>query len=457
MLKAGHLAQLGASSIDSASTGRLKPPLPLDEEETLYSIGSRYHLLSGSRSDRRSALDLLGHRRGRCLHEVPVGLNHLEKVSQGRLTLSEALLRQRTVLAAFLPFSDDRARARILSICAGGASHDSIRRSGFQWREIPRTRYLRLCPECLVDDERLRGTVFWRNQHQLPGVWACTRHGVTLRAITLEASQNSWVRPDLSIATISPSPAAAHPGGALFRVAESIGWLASKSRVSIDALRVMVRSRLAGAGFARSDVTVSANELERFHMSTLQPMAELGVPQLSSIGDAGWVRPALVDRRASHPLKWALLLAATGPTDRPSMERSYEEAESRVPQLVLAEESTPRRTRAPDRLYLALSEQTLLSDASRAAAMSMGEAQRWLRRDRELGIAWRAAKIDRRRTSARSAVLAYLTSHPQALRSAVIKDCGSDVRWLQQQDTVWIEAVLPKPVAHLDKQLRFES
>jgi hypothetical protein len=215
----------------------------------------------------------------------------------------------------------------------------------------------------------------------------------------------------------------------------------------------MVRSRLARAGFATTDIVATDSDLARFNQARVRLLTKCGVPQLAGLpDDPRWIREVLADRRALHPAKWGVLLAASGDCSFESLSQDLQEATARVGLQTLDGPSKSRRTRAPDRLYEALTFHQLLADACDACGMSVDEGRRWLRRDPVLGPVWRKAKEARRKTESRLAVLAYLEANPNALRSEVYLRTGGHVRWLLVHDRVWIDGVLPAAIPHLAKQ-----
>lgn len=443
-------------NLDRTSVPALRLPSPASETETLFSICARYHRLSGRSDSKSTAVELLGHRRASCLHDFPVGLGHLEQVSRGAIRPSLELLKQRTALAAVWPFTDQGWQDKVLRQATLPPTKGVQQAPGMRWNVLTNRIFLRHCADCLDEDLR-KGVPIWRNEHQWSGVWACLRHGTPLASLDLRAGSNEWALPSEPASTRRSQDLSKEGFTLLLNLARAAVWLSSKAKLSSPALGVMVRSRLAETGFGTTDITTSNADLNRFNELRVLRLLATGTAQFASLPrDARWIRELLIDRRASHPTKWAIVLGSSGPCDVAALDWEYSEAASRLTAHGLTGIPTARRSRAPKRLYEALRFHHLLSDACKACEMARDEAERWVRRDKALQVAWHEAKLARRKVESRLAVLAFREANPTALRSDFFRKCGSHVRWLQINDRAWVDAVLPAPVAHLSPQRRLD-
>lgn len=418
--------------------------------ETLFSLCARYALLSGKRASKPSSCVLLGHRRASSLHDMPVGLGHLHEVSEGLVNPTLDLLRTRTGLAAVWPFTDSSWQARVLVQAIAQPKKGGQQPPGLRWNVLPSSIYLRHCEHCLAIDIAETGAPIWRNEHQLPGVWVCLAHNALLTALEVPADDNLWALPGIDA-----------PKGRLVRAADleraaelarAVSWISAQSSLTTTTMSALVRNRLAQTGFATTDITATDADLNRFNEVRVLGMRGCVPPLTGLPSDSRWIREVLADKRALHPAKWGVLLAASGDCAVKSLDRDLREAQARVTHQALPGASRARRLRAPDRLYEALKVHQFKADASAACGMSVGEADRWLRRDPALKQAWREAKHDKRKADSRVAVLQYLSANPGALRSEVYLQPGGHVRWLLENDRCWIESVLPRAVPHLAKQ-----
>ncbi|WP_457334907.1 hypothetical protein [Rhizobacter sp. P5_C2] len=442
--------------LDRTRVLELRLPSPASETETLFSICARYHRLSGRSDSKSTAVELLGHRRASSLHDFPVGLGHLEQVSGGAIRPTLELLRQRTVLAAVWPFTDRGWQDKVLRQSTLAPTKGVQQAPGMRWNALPNRIFLRHCRDCLDEDLR-KGVPVWRNEQQWPGMWACLRHSAPLASLDLRAGSNEWALPSEPASTRRSHDLSKESLTILLNLARAVVWLSSKKTLSVPALGVLVRSRLAQTGFAITDITTTSADLNRFNELRVLRLVATGAAHFVSLPhDARWIREVLVDRRASHPTKWAILLSSSGPCDSVSLDAEYAEAAGRVTVHGLTGIPAARRSRAPQRLYEALRFHHLLADACKACDMTRDEAERWVRRDKALHEMWREAKLARRKAESRLAVLAFREANPNALRSDYFQKCGPHARWLQLNDKSWIEANLPTGAAYLSPQRRLD-
>lgn len=145
-------------------------------DETLHSRITRYHFLSGNRTEAETFRDLFG--------SDPFGVGMLPKkieVLAGRLPGDEErnleeLICGNTTFPAYRPFLGVKADAATsptrASVYSGAA-------------RIPRREgtihgKARICLSCVQQDLIELGYAYWHRSHHLPGVTVCWRHGNTL-------------------------------------------------------------------------------------------------------------------------------------------------------------------------------------------------------------------------------------------------------------------------------------
>lgn len=157
-------------------------------EESLFSLISRAHSLSQNRRADTTTLELFGHHRIGCAHDMPARIDELVRRTNGRLGNAETLIRQRTVLAAYLPLLDQRTAAQAI----GALRSDSIgplkTQLGLLASGFGADHPLRACPACMEDDREVYGVAYWHMPHQWPGVWFCTRHQRPLLRFRLKSN-----------------------------------------------------------------------------------------------------------------------------------------------------------------------------------------------------------------------------------------------------------------------------
>lgn len=168
-------------------------------EESLFSLISRAHSLSKNRCADATTLALFGHRQIGCAHDLPARIDELVRRTGGRFGDAETLIRQRTVLASYLPLLDQLTTAQAIGALRSNSigplkTHIGLLASGFG-ADHP----LRACPDCMEDDREVHGVAYWHMPHQWPGVWFCTRHQLPLLRFRLKSNgveRFLWHMPD---------------------------------------------------------------------------------------------------------------------------------------------------------------------------------------------------------------------------------------------------------------------
>jgi transposase len=145
-------------------------------DETIYSLASRYHRLSGNAQPHRTAEHLFGHARGGYPHDLPSGLSYLANAFEGELGSVEAIARDHSVLPFFLIFKSQHQRQEAMDALAGARIGTLKARLGLLASRVGAICPLKACEECIAEDTREHGTAYWRRKHQFPGAWMCLRH-----------------------------------------------------------------------------------------------------------------------------------------------------------------------------------------------------------------------------------------------------------------------------------------
>lgn len=171
-------------------------------QEIVFSFCSRYHALSRNRLHAETTLDLFGHPRQGCAHDLPSRLNRLSVRFDGMLGSGEALARRHTLLPYYLPIrSEGMAEDAVLRLRGDGVGslkfHLGLLTSRFRAHHP-----LKACIPCLARDKGEFGTSYWHLPDQLPGRWACLEHGTLLSVSRLKVdgiARFMWSLPDKRI------------------------------------------------------------------------------------------------------------------------------------------------------------------------------------------------------------------------------------------------------------------
>ena len=426
-------------------------------DETLYSVCARYHYRSGYSDSATTSARLLGHLRGGKQYDLLVGMAKLSELTEGAIPANEATLRERTVLRAYLPFMPPTRRTKVVEACL--RSTKSVLAKSYAGLSTGATtnHFLRHCPECLEAQHTEHGFVFWNTSLQLPGVWVCPHHQRPLMFLPeRNKKRTDWI-PVARNALQELPPEAIAIAGRLGRVSCAMQWIGSAERLNVDAVAIMVRARLHGARYTRSDVKASDVELARLHKNEVHPLLRSGVAQFQGLTDESWISNCLRDERASHPLKWAVLLSTAGNVDDRTLSLDYKTATERLSQPELFEDAyRPRRARAPEAAYGALTGPVTIAEAAHASGMRTAELQGWIRRDEMLAQHWRTTGFDVRRRAAISTIEGCTAANPTLMRSQVISQCLWAVRWLEQNDRQLLKSLLPETQPKYDRQFRLQ-
>jgi hypothetical protein len=152
-------------------------------DETLHSLVSRYARLCGVRSCRAA---FTGLKSAAAFSQNVAFPSHLRDFvyalpSGSELSVAEILMRH-TLLPYYAPFLSMRqvehARA---SMTADGKG--LMLKLGVNASRIGFASRVRLCAECIAQDELQQGVAYWHRVHMLPGVLVCPHHGTPLRIL----------------------------------------------------------------------------------------------------------------------------------------------------------------------------------------------------------------------------------------------------------------------------------
>lgn len=158
-----------------ASVLMFPTPFP---DETITSVVTRYHQMSGGVGVRRTLVELFGAVTKSYASELPCYLTHLEAVSG-----CTGLVDDHTLLPYFEPFlsAEKAKRARELmqsSHPLGLKLELGITAAGFE-----KYRARRYCPRCIAVDFAVCGVSYWHVCHQSAGVYVCPKHHCYLHRV----------------------------------------------------------------------------------------------------------------------------------------------------------------------------------------------------------------------------------------------------------------------------------
>lgn len=151
-------------------------------DELFYSICSRYHQRSGNPGFIHTAQDLFGNSRASVAFDLPANISELvQRLSPGSHHTAHGFISAHTMLPLYRPFLPIE-RVEILTQQMTGFVSSGNRHclAGLTASNIPMLQFLRYCPLCLRDDERVHGECYWHRSHQVAGVKLCYHHDTEL-------------------------------------------------------------------------------------------------------------------------------------------------------------------------------------------------------------------------------------------------------------------------------------
>jgi hypothetical protein len=449
--------------------------------ETIYSLCARYSS-ANSMTPEEASNALLGHSRGARKYVVPFGLARLESAYAGSFPVDQHLVRQRTTLGAVLPFMPAQQRQLVLEAVRDFKPDMACRKMlGINRGSESIGLVLRRCPDCARSDVIQHGFSYWRTVHQFAGVWVCPWHMRPLQWLPpTSAKVSKWELAQRRNGDFQELSVDAHALELLIRVAFCVIWTASQYSLGPTALAIMARAKLHQAGLFRNEICSSADELMHVHSILALPLARSQIPHFLRFTDMDWIAKTFGDPDFARPLRWTVLLASSMPHDwyhpkadsnsdgfpvpepyvdfevplPTELDREYVLARARAPQLKLFDEGYAcKRLHAPIALYNAVGEGFRLEIAAQAAGMTLTDAQRWMRKDPALSQYRHTRVAEIRTEQARYAIADYLRSHPNAMRSTVLRSQIGSVRSLERYAPELLQALLPPVQPKYNRQL----
>lgn len=415
--------------------------------ETLYSIASRLHYLSGGSSAPHTSMWLFGFATAGSQRFSPRNLDHFSELIHGRLGSPDRILRERTPIGQFAPFVSSQGWWNWVTWCRSlPAAHKPF--LALRNFDLPSRTALRACPDCMAADQKALGSAIWRLEHQLVGSRVCIWHKRVLLEETTNLRRageyaNAWLRPEDCAAQGQLRPCIADAGATPYwsTVSHAAWCICIHPRVTGDRLRTIIRTELAHAGVICSGKRTGVSSLAQWWQSLERPTF-LTSGALASLEDSKWIHQTLLGRRHDHPLKWAVLAASVMAPD------ALSHALSMAPhdQLTLEGEWEPSVTNREDLLHPDV--WRLLKAGANVATVSAqyGISAPKLRHALRLNPRVQRTRNQRitqlNRHSRREVIVSFLTQNPGSSRVDLLQAHSSELRWLEEHDPIWIAQML---------------
>lgn len=213
-------------------------------DETLFSLVSRQHQLSGNVRASKTCLDAFGLDRLGADANIPSIPGAFVVATHGRYGSAEEILLHHTVLPYYLPLASAKVRANVWASLTPDEPHSSKYALGQLTGRFCAHHPLRACVACMAEDQASFGVAYWHRLHQLPSVWICPKHGTLLLESRRRQTVEAWAALCLpTFVHLRPALALARKNVELvrswMRIAEnSASYIENAPLLSLDRCRV---------------------------------------------------------------------------------------------------------------------------------------------------------------------------------------------------------------------------
>jgi hypothetical protein len=281
-------------------------PIELKPDENIFSLISRAHILSGSKSPLKTLKTCTTHRGFAPLSSLPTNLLALKENLRIRQPI-EILIRNHTLFNLYRPFlTQDRQRFVIDGMKYCGAVKS---RMGLLKSHCGANDQLAYCDHCYEDDIYKYGFPYWHREHMLTGTMICYLHRCPLKVLNLSLMPLGRRNLQLPGAVTSIHISATNENKLLF-IAEQIADLTHEnfiSHIGVGSYKALLRE----CGLLTSCNHVRIKELNRIAQEWLKPLRSV-VPYdnlyYALDVERNWVANLVAGKEnLHHPLKHIIL------------------------------------------------------------------------------------------------------------------------------------------------------
>ncbi len=292
-------------------------------EETLYSLCSRHHVITGHRLARTTCRHLFGHPQRGSQHDLPCRLDYFVKRTEGMFGNADSICYEHTLLPFYLLWrTSDEVRDVLMALLGEGLGSVKFR-LGLLTSRFRAHHPLKACPTCMAEDKDKFQVAYWHLLHQYPGVWVCPKHGCILLESTVKSSgvgRFLWHLPRLQqlrnvLSNASPpecSPPLIQKLAGLATITMAAAQLPSTFHLDSGALLQAYQQRLDTIHLRNYHQRLKRYEIAQSFLAFARELR--AVPELAALPDTLAEAQAQMDRllrqprTGTHPLRHLVLI-----------------------------------------------------------------------------------------------------------------------------------------------------
>lgn len=291
--------------------------------ETLFSLISRQHRLSGRRLAAETCRIFFGSVRGGSQHDFPTCLDVLVRRTGGLLGSAAEIATDRTLLRFFAPFKPQAALESCVLAMSGPSLGSHKFKLGLLTSRFRAHHPLKFCRSCVELDAEAEGAAYWHLEHQYPGVWVCSRHQLPLEEAAVKANgvgRHLWFLPadmaiqrqQVSVGLQSQWPVTSTVSGLAKMICDTVERSAAGSLSNGARLRACYRlacSERIGSAIDHRSVYGLADSFASY-VRSLPELAEFAALPRSAAAAATQIERFVVrpPRSGTHPLRHLALM-----------------------------------------------------------------------------------------------------------------------------------------------------
>lgn len=156
-------------------------------DELLYSVLARYQKHLGEPSQTQTNVELLGNRLSNVSFDMQSGMKHLSTLMPN--LSSDQILDEMTLFNYLIAYAEPKLARKVRSAVLDGFVRDWYITLGYAAFKVERVTVLRFCIQCNEKMLKEFGELYWKRSHQLPSVFICLEHQISLSKSLVDISK----------------------------------------------------------------------------------------------------------------------------------------------------------------------------------------------------------------------------------------------------------------------------